>query len=94
MIGGYPKYEVICLVDNENAMDKNLQMGKSHGEALSCSVVVHPHLCRLVLQLTTVCRSPEEAALSPEVVATIMFWLVSLVRKSSVITVSLHQQVN
>ena len=59
----------------------------------SSETVVYPLLCKLVLQLTAAYQIVVDCSADQTVVTNILFWLISVARKSSVTAVCLCQQV-
>ena len=59
----------------------------------SSETVVYPLLCKLVLQLTAAYQIVVDCSADQTVVTNILFWLISVARKSSVTADCLCQQV-
>jgi len=55
--------------------------------------VVYPVLCKLVLQLTAGYQNVVDCSADCTVISNILFWLISVMRKSSVTSVYMRQQV-
>lgn len=60
----------------------------------SSEVVVYPMLCKLILHLIACYQNVVDCSSDHAVMTNILFWLISVARKSNVITACLHQQVN
>lgn len=83
----------LFLYTDYHAVTSNKSHERMENERSYHEIVFHPHVCRLVLQLTSVCRNRDGSPVDRNVVENIMFWLVSLARKSSSATNIMHQQV-
>jgi len=57
------------------------------------NTVVYPLLCKLVLQLTAHYEHVINCSTDHAVITNVLFWLISVARKSNVTTMCLYQQV-
>jgi len=55
--------------------------------------VVYPLLCKLVLQLTAAYQNVVDCTADNTVITNILFWLISVARKSNMTTLCMYQQV-
>ena len=55
--------------------------------------VVYPLLCKLVLQLTAAYQMVVDCSADDTVITSVLFWLISVARKSNVTTLCMYQQV-
>jgi len=76
------------MTDAERAALLDATQGRDKSEA-----VVYPLLCKLVLQLTAAYQGAVDCSADQNVISSVLFWLICVVRKSTVTSVCMNEQV-